>query len=39
LILQKKEATDAAMNWLRNNDPNLDDVDAETAHAFANRRC
>jgi hypothetical protein len=40
-VPQKKRQPMLRMNWLRNNDPNSDDVDAETAHAFANltRRC
>jgi hypothetical protein len=33
---KKKRQPMLRMNWLRNNDPNSDDVDAETAHAFAN---
>jgi hypothetical protein len=32
---EKKKATDAT-SWLRNNDPNLDDVDFATAQALGN---
>jgi hypothetical protein len=30
----ERRATDDAMSWLRNNDPNLDDVDFATAQAL-----
>jgi hypothetical protein len=32
----EKKAIDDAMSWLRNNDPNLDDVDDATAQALGN---
>jgi hypothetical protein len=31
----ERRATDDAMSWLRNNDPNLDDVDFATAQAHS----